>query len=521
MIRALAVAVAIAIVAALWACDGGAPSPIDLHLVRARDLPRGAIPSDDELRAEIADALDKKQLDELDRALDAADPGELIEHATLSQMSLDRGIFTLDHQLVVGDELFAYPFRPENGLGNGLAHHAGFAAGSRPAPNLRRVHGGAFGGPDAQACADCHNVGGDDGAGAASQNAFFRGDGDRTRTADVRNPPAVLGLGPIEALAREMTRELQRERDAAIAAARTSGASVTASLHAKDLAFGELVAHADGSVDGARVTGVAPDLIVRPFGWKGHQATLRAMIQEAFRLHLGVVSMAAQDAVRDRRADNVLGDGPAADADADGVTIELDDGMVSTAVAYLAQLEVPLVQPPDDPELRARFDRGEARFTQLGCATCHVPAMTLDDPVLVTRAEQPENAWSAPIAIDTAHAGRTPKIEPRAGGGYTVRLFSDLRRHDLGTALTAPSEQPADGGAIGKRMWLTRPLWGLADTAPYLHDGRALTIEDAIRAHGGEAQAARDAFVAATRDARGDVLVFLTSLARKRMVVAP
>ena len=59
------------------------------------------------------------------------------------------------------------------------------------------------------------------------------------------------------------------------------------------------------------------------------------------------------------------------------------------------------------------------------------------------------------------------------------------------SALAAPIDQPADGGAIRARVWLTWPLWGLADSAPYLHDGRALTIDDAIRAHGGEAQAAR------------------------------
>ena len=30
-------------------------------------------------------------------------------------------------------------------------------------------------------------------------------------------------------------------------------------------------------------------------------------------------------------------------------------------------------------------------------------------------------------------------------------------------------------------------LWGVADTAPYLHDGRALTITDAIKEHGADA----------------------------------
>ena len=35
--------------------------------------------------------------------------------------------------------------------------------------------------------------------------------------------------------------------------------------------------------------------------------------------------------------------------------------------------------------------------------------------------------------------------------------------------------------------WRTPPLWGLRDSAPYLHDGRAATLEEAIELHGGEA----------------------------------
>jgi CxxC motif-containing protein (DUF1111 family) len=40
----------------------------------------------------------------------------------------------------------------------------------------------------------------------------------------------------------------------------------------------------------------------------------------------------------------------------------------------------------------------------------------------------------------------------------------------------------------------TAPLWGLRFSAPYLHDGRAPTIPDAIRGHDGEASVARDRF---------------------------
>jgi len=367
---------------------------------------------------------------------------------------------------------------------------------------------------------DCHSVGGDDGAGALTQNTFFRGDGDRTSTADVRNPPALLGLGPVEELAAEMTAELAAERTAVLALAARSQAAATTELSAKGLAFGALVAQPDGALDTSRVTGVSPDLIVRPFGWKGHQAHLRGMVRESFRVHMGVVAMIDQQAVRDGAPPGELGDGPWYDVDRDGVTIELDDGMLSTMVAYLSQLEVPAIAPPADPALRMRFERGRAGFERIGCAGCHAPALPLANPHVVTGAEQASDALAAPIDIDVARDGRAPKIE-RAGDRYVVRLFSDLRRHDLGPELAAPLDQPAAGGAIPARTWLTRPLWGLGDTAPYLHDGRAPTIEAAILAHGGEAAPARAAFAALPLAARGDLLVFLSSLTRTPRVAVP
>jgi CxxC motif-containing protein (DUF1111 family) len=61
-------------------------------------------------------------------------------------------------------------------------------------------------------------------------------------------------------------------------------------------------------------------------------------------------------------------------------------------------------------------------------------------------------------------------------------------------------------------VWLTRPLWGVGSTAPYLHDGRASTLEEAIRAHGGEGEAARDAYDDLDEEKRAQIIAFLNSL---------
>jgi CxxC motif-containing protein (DUF1111 family) len=81
------------------------------------------------------------------------------------------------------------------------------------------------------------------------------------------------------------------------------------------------------------------------------------------------------------------------------------------------------------------------------------------------------------------------------------------------------AEPRADRGVAGA-MFLTRPLWGVARSRPYLHDGRAATLEDAILLHGGEAQAARDAFAKLLDSERAPLRIFLTTLTRaKRLVV--
>ncbi|HET7437119.1 MAG TPA: di-heme oxidoredictase family protein, partial [Thermoanaerobaculia bacterium] len=109
---------------------------------------------------------------------------------------------------------------------------------------------------------------------------------------------------------------------------------------------------------------------------------------------------------------------------------------------------------------------------------------------------------------------------PRTGGVIQVPLFSDLRTHDMGPNLADvdlignPENQPTDvaGLCITSRIFLTRPLWGVRDTGPWLHDGRALTLSDAILMHGGEAQPAADAFHGLSAAQQQDVVNFLLSL---------
>ena len=61
--------------------------------------------------------------------------------------------------------------------------------------------------------------------------------------------------------------------------------------------------------------------------------------------------------------------------------------------------------------------------------------------------------------------------------------------------------------------WRTPPLWGVRDSAPYLHDGRAPTIEQAILLHGGEARRLGHAYRGLSPRERGQLERFLLTLA--------
>jgi CxxC motif-containing protein (DUF1111 family) len=120
--------------------------------------------------------------------------------------------------------------------------------------------------------------------------------------------------------------------------------------------------------------------------------------------------------------------------------------------------------------------------------------------------------------IDLSQEMRRPPLtyDP-ALGGYPVWLFSDLKRHDMGAANAARHVQR--GVALGD--YLTPRLWGVADSAPYLHDGRAPSLDYAIAGHDGEGAAARAAFAALPFEERAPLRVYLMSLRREPRVIVP
>ena len=451
------------------------------------------------------------------RLQEAAAPGAVLRemHAALDAKRIAAGQVCLSELADRGQLLFEHEYDFQDGLGGGKA-------ATTPAGPFRRVHQGLFGGPETISCPSCHWVGGPNGAGAETDNAFLQGDGERTASGDQRNPPALVALGVVQALAREMSRDLQRERADLVRDAARAGAERETRLGSKGVDFGLLRATAKGDVDTSGIRGVDTDLVVKPFGWKGTAADFADFAAEALQVHMGIQS----DEELARGPREVLGDGnDPTDPDGDGVRGELGRGPFAAMMVHLALLELPIVEPliqnrqlppaahavaaPTTTSFADDFQRGRAEFHELGCAGCHVPRLVLESPVLVV---------DGMPTIDLSREMRRPALTYDAAlGGYPVWLFSDLKRHDMGAANAAQHVQRG----VGLTDYLTPRLWGVADSAPYLHDGRAPSFDYAIAGHDGEGAAARAAFLALPYEERGPLRVYLMSLRREPRVIVP
>lgn len=284
------------------------------------------------------------------------------------------------------------------------------------------------------------------------------------------------------------------------------------------------------NIDTSGLSGIDADLVVRPFGWKGNYATIRSFTRGAAHNELGL------------QATGLVG---AMDVDYDGVIHELSVGDVTALAVYMAGLERP-VSTVELAEIGllslteaqiGEIAAGAHLFDSAGCGSCHTPNMAVNDPIFWEpshvagyydnlfpdgsrpdahgldietgiafdmRLDQPNN--QVQLADGTSyHLGA---LETDANGNAFARWYSDFKRHDMGPELADPS----DPLGVGASMFVTRSLAGVGSTGPWLHDGRATTLNEAILAHGGEAKASRTAYAAMSNDAAAQIVAFLESL---------
>ena len=111
----------------------------------------------------------------------------------------------------------------------------------------------------------------------------------------------------------------------------------------------------------------------------------------------------------------------------------------------------------------------------------------------------------------------SPPWQFRSSSRGPVNAYTDLLLHDMGPALAddmsfgIPQVSPSSPFNSGSE-YRTQPLWGVRMHAPFLHDGRAETLDEAILLHEGEATAIRDAYSALSQTDRDDIVEFLEHL---------
>ena len=371
-------------------------------------------------------------------------------------------------------------------------------------------------GPDANACSSCHNEPVTGGAGGFVSNAFvsegFESAHFDTLDAQFSNERGtnhLFGAGLVELLAREMSADLAAQRREALRQARAGGEEVRAQLSSKGVDFGRITAFADGSVDLSALSGVDDDLVVRPFTQKGVMTSLRQFTVNAMNQHHGMQA-------DERWGTRWTG---MADFDGDGHPDELGAGEISALVAFQATLAPPLQQTPEDEAWAEAAVRGRAVFVELGCESCHRPALPLkslsfEDPGPVDMAGTLRRGdVKEPATYDLATLEWAKTLPRNDEGEVLVPLFGDLKRHRI-----ADSRTPELGNEtlaqrfVERDVFMTAELWGLADTAPYGHRGDVTTLDEVIRAHGAEAEESGRGYAALPDADRSALIAWLKTL---------
>ena len=323
---------------------------------------------------------------------------------------------------------------------------------------------------------------------------------------DSRDAPHLFGLGLKEMLADEITTDLRNIRQQAITLAAQRGHSVTLPLRSKGINYGTITAAPSGTVDTSNVQGVDPDLRVKPFFAEGRAISIREFVVGALHKEMGLESNDPDLANAHTGARVVTPSGMVLDGSTDRIDAPPDpdpgSGNYEIDPAAVDHLEFYLMNyfKPGIGQQNTATQLGQRKFNTIGCNACHIQNLQINHDRRVADVETAydpargifNNLFStAGTLVNVIDDGRGyPPLKQPQGNSYLVaNIFTDFKRHDLGSNFY---ERNYDGTL--RRQFLTRPLWGVATKSSFGHDGRSISLDEVILRHGGEAQAARDAY---------------------------
>jgi CxxC motif-containing protein (DUF1111 family) len=316
-----------------------------------------------------------------------------------------------------------------------------------------------------------------------------------------------------------------------------------------------------------------PDFVFEPrvgrFGWKAQEASLMNFSAGAYVTEIGITSP-LQVVENTSLGQSVEFVDPVPDPEDKAVRGHPFGEDVESFTRFMRSTMPP---PQAGPKMPDNVERGRRLFATIGCAQCHHPEYTTADKgtrfgdftvpealanktirpysdfllhnigtgdgiVQVQRSELPptgltqtttDAAGKVKISIDV------PRLNALLGGladpKHPGAQTNDLRRFNLRPAVQvrdprtvrtaagvplAVNETLQHPGMLltteTAQLIRTAPLWGLRTRPQLLHDGRALTILDAIKEHQKQAETSRKAFDALVPAEKQFVLDFLNFL---------
>ena len=214
------------------------------------------------------------------------------------------------------------------------------------------------------------------------------------------------------------------------------------------------------------------------FGWKNQNASLLSFSADAYLNEQGITNRLLT------QENTSMGSSVAA---FDGVPDPEDtDNDIDSFARFMRASKA----PPRDAAVAATVasQSGEQLFSQIGCNICHVTRIvTAPTGTLI-------NGGAFPV--------------PDALGNKVIHPYSDFLLHNVGTG----DGIVQNGGQGTANRLRTPPLWGLRARDRLMHDGSALTRNDAILRHGGEAAGVINNYNSLSLSQKNSLIAFLNSL---------
>jgi CxxC motif-containing protein (DUF1111 family) len=238
------------------------------------------------------------------------------------------------------------------------------------------------------------------------------------------------------------------------------------------------------------------------FGWKAQTPSLDDFVRTACAVELGLDVPGHHQAGLPQKPE------------AKPAGLDLSDDQCNALLAYVASLPKPAEIMPASPAERQKVGAGKVAFERAGCSACHRRKLGDVEGIysdLLLHDMGPETGDTGAYGAFVPDPNEPDVLDSEEPAAVSIEVASVTVETGPGNVKRAANAVKRSGPAT-RQEWRTPPLWGFRDSGPYLHDGRAATLDEAIALHGGEAAgSARDYFALRPAE-RQQIAAFLKAL---------